>query len=250
VPALEPFADPHRVPSRLAEPASRTFSIVVVSAGWPEDLERLAASLGRHCAGADYELVVVSNASPRLAAAADALAEAGAPVRGIAFTQRVGWAAAANAGITQSAGRVVVLGLTSIEPSGDFLTPLAGALDDEAVGLVGPWGLRTGDLRSFEECATGPVDAVQAYCMAFRRDDVAGVGLIDTGNRFYRNVDIDWSFQWRDQGFGLRTVDVPLWRHQHREWEELETEQRDRKSRDNFSRFLRRWRDRTDLAGG
>ncbi|MGH2688453.1 MAG: glycosyltransferase family 2 protein [Actinomycetota bacterium] len=248
MPALEPFADPHRVPSLLAEPASRAFSVVVVSAGWPADLERLAASLGRHCAGADYELVVVSIASPDLAAAAEALAAAGGPVRGLAFTQRVGWAAAANAGITQSAGTIVVLGLTSIEASGDFLTPLAGALADEAVGLVGPWGLRTADLRSFEECTEGPAHAVQWYCMAFRRADVARVGLIDPGYKFYRNADIDWSFQWLDHGFSLRTLNLSLWRHEHREWDELEASQRDRKSRDNFSRFLRRWRDRKDLA--
>jgi GT2 family glycosyltransferase len=249
MPALEPFADPHRVPSRLGEPPSRAFSVVVVSAGWPADLERLAASLARYCDGTDYELVVVANASPALAAAAQALAEGGAPVRGLAFTQHVGWAAAANAGITQSAGRIVVLALTSVEASGDFLTPLAGALADEAVGLAGPWGLRTADLRTFEECTAGTAHAVQGYCMAFRRADVGRVGLIDPGYKFYRNADIDWSFQWLDHGFSLRTLNLSLWRHEHREWEELEAAQRERKSRDNFARFLRRWRDRQDLAG-
>ena len=249
MPPLDPFADPHRVPSRLGEPDSRPFSVVVVSAGWPADLERLAASLGRHCGGTGYELVVVSNASPALAAAAEALADAGAPVRGLAFTQHVGYAAAANAGIAQSVGRIVVLALTSIEAAGDFLTPLADALADEAVGLAGPWGLRTADLRSFEECRAGAAHAVQGYCMAFRRADVQRVGPIEPGFRYYRNADIDWSFQWRDHGFSLRTLDLPVWRHEHREWEELEAAQRDKRSRDNFARFLRRWRDRQDLAG-
>jgi GT2 family glycosyltransferase len=248
MPALSPFADPNLVPSRLEEEPTRAFSIVVVSAGWPEDLDRLVASLARHCSDIDHELVVVSNAAPALAATAEGLAEAGAPLRGLNFTQRVGYAAAANAGITQSAGRTVLLGLTSIEANGDFLSPLARSLDDPAVGLAGPWGLRTTDLRSFEECTEGEAHAIQGYCMGFRRSALGAVGLLDTGYKFYRNADIDWSFQWLDHGFTVRTLNLPLWRHAHREWEDLEASQREKKSRDNFARFLRRWRDRQDLV--
>src|SRR5205823_2501462 len=200
-------------PSRLDEEPAHDFSVVVVSGGWPEDLERLAASLARGCAGQDYELVVVANAAPALAEAAAHLAAEGAvPVRGLRFTQHVGYAAS-------------------------------------AVGVAGPWGLTTRDLRTFEEQTSGPVHAMQGYCMAFRRADLARVGLLDPGYKFYRNADIDWSLRWLDHGFEIRALDLPLLRHVHREWEELEPAQREKKSRDNFARLLRRWRDRTDLVG-
>jgi len=41
-----------------------------------------------------------------------------------------------------------------------------------------------------------------------------------------------------------------LERHAHREWEALGDHERERKSRDNFARVLRSWRDRTDLLTG
>lgn len=239
---LQTCTDPNLVPSRLDEEPFHDFSVVVVSGGWPQDLERLAASLARECAGSDHELVVVANAAPDLAEAAS---RTGA--RGLRFTQRVGWSAAANAGIAQSLGRTVVLALTSVEATGDFLQPLAGALADPGLGLAGPWGLTTGDLRTFEEETAGPVHAMQGYCMAFRRADLATVGLLDPAYKFYRNADIDWSLHWLDHGFGIRALGLPLRRHAHREWEELDPAQREKKSRDNFARLLRRWRDRTDL---
>jgi GT2 family glycosyltransferase len=241
-------SDPNLVPPRLAEEPERAFSVVVVSAGWPEDLERLAASLDRDCAATDHELVVVANHAPALAATADRLAAEGAPVRGVHFMQHVGFSAAANAGVGQSLGSTVVLALTSVEATGDFLTPLAEALADPAVGLAGPWGLTTTDLRTFEEATEGPVQAMQAYCMAFRRSDAVTVGLFDTGFKFYRNADIDWSLRWLDNGFTIRALDLPLRRHAHREWEDLDEAQREKKSRDNFARLLRHWHDRSDLV--
>jgi GT2 family glycosyltransferase len=242
-PALEACTDPNRIPSRLDEAPACDVSVVVATGGWPEDLERLAASLARECGGTDHELVVVANASPEVAEAADRLG-----ARGVQFTQRVGWAAAANAGISQSLGRTVVLALTCVEAAGDFLQPLGAALADPAVGLAGPWGLTTRDLRTFEEQTTGAVHAMQGYCMAFRRADLRTVGLLDPAYKFYRNADIDWSLRWLDRGFGVRALGVPLRRHAHREWEELDPAQREKKSRDNFARLLRRWRDRTDLV--
>ncbi|HEY8201737.1 MAG TPA: glycosyltransferase, partial [Actinomycetota bacterium] len=192
--AAEPLTactDPNRVPSRLDEETVHDFSVVVSSGGWPDDLERLAASLARGCGGQDYELVVVANAAPALAETAARLAAEGAwPVRGLRFTQRVGYAAAANAGIGQTLGRTVVLALTSVEATGDFLEPLAGELAAPAVGVAGPWGLTTRDLRTFEEQTSGKVHAMQGYCMAFRRADLATVGLLDPAYKFYRNADI------------------------------------------------------------
>lgn len=242
--------DPNRVPSCLHGEPSRDFSIVTLTAGWPEDLERLVAGLATHCSATDYEVVALANVSGEAASAIERLAQAHGDVHGVHFSQRVGYGGGINAGIGQSRGEVVVVADTSIEPVGDFLSPLSRALCDPSVGLLGPWGLLTADMRRFREETTGEVDAMQGYCMAFRRSDLATVGLLDTKYTFYRNADLDYSLRWRDCGFRIRALPLPLRRHAHREWESLTEEQRQRKSRDNFARFLRRWRDRSDLLTG
>ena len=40
---------------------------------------------------------------------------------------------------------------------------------------------------------------------------------------------------------------LPMVRHEHRQWTELDDAQRDELSRKNFGRFLRRWGNRPDL---
>lgn len=244
------LSDPNLLASRLEESATCAFSVLTLNAGWPEDLRRLAAALGATSAGVDYELLAASNASEAVTATIEELAAADERVRGLAFTQRVGFGAARSAALGQARGRVVVVADTSVEPTGDALTPLAGLLDDPAVGLVGRWGLRSSDLREFAEATSGEVDALQAYWMACRRQDLVRVGGFDPKFKFYRNADIDWSLRWRAAGFRLLAADLPLDRHTHREWEALSPPERERKSRDNFARLLRTWRDRTDLLVG
>jgi hypothetical protein len=166
------------------------------------------------------------------------------------FSQRVGFGAARNAGILQATGRIVVVADTSVEPVGDVLGPTAEVLADPAVGMAGVWGLLSADLRSFEEATSGEVDALQAYWLAFRRSDVRPELLFDPKFTFYRNADIDFSLRWRAAGHRLVAAPLPLERHTHREWEALSDHERERKSRDNFARVLRSWRDRTDLLTG
>lgn len=241
------YADPNLVPSLLDEAPERKFSVVTFQSGWPEDLERLVASLEKHCSAEDYELVAVSNASPEVDHTIGRLAASEPRLRGISFSQHVGFGGGANGGVLQSRGEIVVLADTSVEAGGDFLPPIAAALEDPSAGLVGKWGLITADLRHFHEETEGEVDAMQAYCMAFRRADVRGVGFFDPKFKFYRHADIDFSLRWRDKGFRILALDLPLERHAHREWEALTPDQRDTKSRDNHARLMRTWRDRTDL---
>ena len=74
-------------------------------------------------------------------------------------SERLGQAAAINAGVRRANGPVVILLDTSVEPTGDFVTPLAAALDDPAVAVAGAWGIVSVDLRHFEEAPAGDVDA-------------------------------------------------------------------------------------------
>jgi len=251
---LHTFSDPNHVPSLLQQPATCDVSVLTFSGGWPEDLRRLAAGLASGSPAVDYEVLASANASPAVEAAIGDLAAADPRVRGLSFSQHVGFGAGRNAGILQARGSVVVVADTSVEPTGDALTPLIERLADPALGLAGAWGLVSADLRSFEEVpgseGGGEVDALQAYWIAFRRAALTPDLLFDPKFTFYRNADIDLSLRWRAAGFRVEAVDLPLVRHAHREWEALGPEERERKSRDNFARLLRRWRERSDLLTG
>ena len=132
---------------------------------------------------------------------------------------------------------------------GDVLSPISRQLIDPSVGIFGPYGLTTDDLQHFhEEVEEGEADAMQAYCMAFRREAVNTVGLMREVFRFYRNLDIDYCFQFKDKGYRVvADSSLPLVRHEHRQWTELDENQRDELSRKNFGRFLKRWGNRPDL---
>jgi len=250
------------VPSRLADPAVGTATFVLLATDQPADLARALDGLRRH-APAGTSIVVVADApSEEQALALDALVPgsgtddepATAPAVEVVWTsQRLGHAAATNIGIRRSSGPVVVLLDTSLEPTGDVVTPLLAALDDPTVAVVGGWGITSTDLRHFDDAPAGDVDAIEGYCQAFRRADYAERGPLDERFRFYRNLDIWWSLVLRDEGEGhrprraLRIDGLPLVRHEHRGWASLPEEERDRQSRRNFYRIIDRFGSRGDL---
>jgi GT2 family glycosyltransferase len=116
------------------------------------------------------------------------------------------------------------------------------------VGVAGPWGVTSGDGREFGEASPGEVDAIEGYCLAIRREALQPIGGFDHHFRFYRNADLDLSFAIRANGWqALATEPLPLIRHEHRGWTSHPPAERDRLSRRNFYRFLKRWGDRRDL---
>jgi cysteinyl-tRNA synthetase len=135
----------------------------------------------------------------------------------------------------------------SIEAAGDVLGPLETALADSTVGITGPFGIVSDDLREFRE-TTGPeCDAVEAYLMAFRRELLEQGIRFDPAFRFYRSADIELSFQVKARGLRATITPVPVTRHEHRVWEATPEDERQRLSKRNFYRFLDRWRGRSDL---
>jgi hypothetical protein len=166
----------------------------------------------------------------------------------------LGQAAAINAGVRRAIGEVVVLLDPSVEPTGDVTAPLAGALHDPTVAVAGPWGLRSPDLRHFEDAPGPEADAIAGYCLAFRRADFAARGPLDEKFRFYRNLDIWWSLVLRDEGEGrpprraVVVAGLPLVRHEHRGWTSVAPDERDRLSKRNFYRVLDRFGARLDLV--
>jgi hypothetical protein len=246
-PAATGYAAPDDLASLLAQPATVRASIQVVAEDHGDDLRRALAGLAEHPPRVSWELVLVANApsfdpEPSLAALADV------PHTVLRASRRLGWADARTLGMRRSMGEITILLDTSLEPTGDFVGPLVAAFDDPTVGLAGGWGVTSDDGRSFEAAGPGEVDAVEAYCLAVRREALRAVAGFDRRFRFYRNADLDFSFAIRDAGWrAVRTDPLPLTQHEHRGWTALPDAERDRLSKRNFYRFLDHWGTRDDL---
>ena len=239
------------VPSLLDARPSGVATVVLVATDWPDDLERALAGLRRHDPAGTSIVIVANDPSAEQVPVLE-----GMPPDGDAdivwTSERVGHATALNMGLRRAAAPVVVLLDTSVEATGDVVSPLVEALDDPTVAVAGGWGITSSDLRRFDAAPQGDVDAIEAYALAFRRADVIDRGPLDEHFRFYRNLDIWWSFVLRDQGEGATprraiSVELPALRHEHRGWTSLPDGERDRQSKRNFYRIIDRFGSRRDL---
>ena len=242
------YARAEDLESLLEQPATVAASVHVLAEQHGKDLERFLRGLSAHPPSVEWELVLVANA-PTFGIG-QLLESVSLPVQPtvLASAERLGWADARNLGLRRSRGEVTVLVDTSIEPVGDFLTPLLAAFGDTSVGIAGAWGVVSATGRSFEEAPPGEVDAIEGYCLAVRREVLTRAGLFDHHFRFYRNADLDFSFQARALGWRAVAVgELPLRRHEHRGYAALPPAERERLSKRNFYRFLKHWGDRRDL---
>jgi cysteinyl-tRNA synthetase len=240
-----------RAPAQAGiKPAARAVTLLTVVHGWRPDVERWLLSVFTH-AKADFEALLIDNsADPRMAGWLES--RAAERLRVIALDPPVGFGTAVNAGIEAATGEVIVLFDPGVELTGDAITPLLEALNEPTVVVAGPYGLRgKGTLKEFEEDPGPEVDAIEGYCMAFRRADAEAVQGFDPRFRFYRIADIEFSFRLRDRGGrAVALAGLPLSRHEHRLWEATDPKERDRLSKRNFYRFLDRWGKRADLLVG
>jgi hypothetical protein len=247
------------IPSRLDEAPTAFATVVLLATDCPEDVARALSGLRAH-APAGTQVVVVAEApsAEQEAALLDANGPVAAPIGGIApevvwTSERLGHAAAFNAGLRRSAGPVAILLDMSVEPTGDVVTPLVRALDDPSIAVVGGWGFASDDLRTFADAAPGDVVAIEGPCQAVRCRDYVSRGPLDEHFRFQRYLDIWWSLVLRDEGEGtaprraVRLDGLPVERHELRGFTRLTPAERARRSRRNFYRIIDRFGWRRDL---
>ena len=238
------------VTSLIEEPDKYELSISLLSRDNRLEVERAIGGLLPMCQEGRVEVIVVDNGSDD---GTDKwlkqTAEEERGLRVVCADHNLGTAAARNAALRQSRGRIVVLMDTSIEVTGDPVPHLERAFADPKMGIVGRWGLTSKDLRHFSETEeSGDAIAIQAYFMAFPRRLLRKIGLLDERYRFYRHLDLDLSLSVRRIGYQLLVdTDLPLVRHEHGEWMRTPPEQRERLSKRNFYRFLKKWGERTDM---
>ncbi len=244
---------PRRTISSPLEVAERDagaleWSVCIVAHDWRDDVERSLVSVLRVLPSSAEVLVLDDGSTDDTAPWLDARAREDPRLVALFADRPLGEGRARNALLRTARGRLQLHLDPSVELTGDLFAPLAKALADPRVGFAGPWGLRTTDLKNFVEVTIGEVDAVQGYCVAARAETLAALGGFDERFRFYRNLDVVTSFAAREAG--LRNVALgaeQVRRHVHRGWEALQEEEREKRSRKNFDRFLRRFGERRDL---
>jgi Glycosyl transferase family 2 len=210
------------VPSLLAEPNGALATVILRATDDPAGLARALDSLRGHAPTGTQVVVVADGPDEETTDALDATDGpttepiAGTPPEVVWTADRLGPAAAANAGLRRAIGAVVVLLDPDVEETGDALTPLIRALDDPGVAIVGPWGFLSVDVRHWVDAPPGEVDAIDLTAMAFRRADAVTRGPFDERLRTERYLGTWWSLVLRDEGEGavprraVALADLPL----------------------------------------
>jgi len=238
-----------QVPSLLNERDMCLFSVLILANNCVEQASRCIESIFRFAGSYAIEVLLIDNASQdELDLWAREFQRESALLHVIRASRLMGEGEARNLGLKQSRGRYILQLDPSIELTGDLFTPLAQLLERPEVGITGLHGLRTDDLRHFEESEEEQVEAVSGTCMAFRRSLLKKTGLFDEGYRFHAFMDIDFSFAVREKG-GQAVVarELPILRHPSQSNTALSDAERTRLTKRNFYRFLQKWGDREDL---
>jgi hypothetical protein len=238
------------LPDRSAEPDARRCTVAVLVEGWPDDLRTCVEALVAH-APTDVVVVLLENGPTDAGVVVHDLAVAH-PVRVQEFhvERPAGWAEARTALLRTDVARVHVLLDPSSVLTGDALTPLLEALEDDDVAGAGWRGVNVDDgWTSFSDAGPGEVEALLGYLFAVRRERALPVPL-PAKARFYRNADMEWSYLLRDAGAGRLVVpsaDLPVRQDRHRGYHDTDPAVRDRQSKKTYDRFLQRFRGREDL---
>ncbi len=238
------------LPSLLHESDLSTFSIhVLVQENSMQQAQRCIESILHHPQQQAYELFILDNATNNgFDLWAETLRLREQHIHLLRTTRKMGEAEAHNMGLKQSRGRYILILDASTEVNGDILTPLATTLAHEQVGLSGPRGLRTDDLRHFEASQETEVEAIELSCLAFKRELLTQTGLFDDGYRYPYFMDVDFSFTLRDYGVqAVLTPDIPLSEQEHTPLLAVSENEQARIQRRNFYRFLQKWGNREDM---
>jgi len=244
VPARErrTISSAKEVRDRRGESPTRSWTVGIVTREYPADLARCLGGVLRFLPPDGEVFVLDSGSRPKTQGRIGDIARRDGRIEAFFADRDLGEGAARNALVRLARGRMLLMLDCSVEITGDLFASLAQSLGDIAVGLAGPWGLRTLDLKHFDEITTGEAEAIQGYCAAARREVLLEIGGFDERYRFYRNLDIAVSLAVRERGYRVVAFGAErARRHPHRLWESLSEDERLKRSRRNFDRMYRRF---------
>ena len=237
--------------SSIAEESLIPTTIGVLVTGYPDDTRRCISTVLEWTESDKTEIIVVDNgSSDSTGELLEEMSGKYSNLKVVHTDHTIGDGSAKNVLLKIARGEILVLLDPSVEIKGPFIDRIHELLIPSTVGIVGLAGLRTKDLLHFHDGdgESGNMDAMQGYCFAFRRCDLEKVGLMRESFRYYRNLDLDFSFQFKERGYSIvADHTLPMELHEHRGWTALSEGEREELSKKNYGRFLKKWRNRTDL---
>jgi hypothetical protein len=256
-PPYDVLASVRDLPDNSGSADTHRATVSLVVDGWPDDVRTCVEAVLAHT---DDDVVVQVLDLANVDGAGDVVHDLAAPrVQAWHVTGSAGWSDARNALLRADTARIHVWCDLSTVFTGDALTPLLDAIDDDASVVAAGWRGVDVDVddewRSFTPAGPGDVDALLGYLFAMRRSAALAAGGPHPKARFYRNADMEFSFALREavrsQGGGGRLV-VPLAelrcrQDRHRGYHDTDPAYRDKESARTYQRFLQRFRGRTDL---
>ena len=240
--------DVGHLPDRSGEPDTRRCTVGVLVEGWADDVRHCVEALVEH-APADVVVLLLDNASDAGGAVHELAQQHPGRVEELHVERPAGWAQARQALLRADRAAVHVLLDPSTVLEGDALSPVLACFADPDVVGAGWRGVAVqDDWRSFTDAGPGEVEALLGYLFAVRRSAALTVPL-PAQARFYRNADLEWSFLLRAAGARLVVPEgqLPVRSTRHRGYSDTDPTYRDRESKRNYDRFLKRFRGRDDL---
>jgi len=241
------------MPDNSAAADARRATISLVVDGWPDDTRTCIDAL---LTNTNDDVVVQVLDLGNVDGAGDAVHEfAGDRMHEWHLAGPTGWSQARIGLLRADNARIHVWCDVSSVFTGDALSPLLEAIDASGDVVGAGWrGVRVDlddEWRSFVDAPAGDVDAVLGYLFAMRRAAALAAGGPHPKARFYRNADIEFSFALKEAAPGSRLVvprgELPVRQARHHGYHDTDPDYRDKESAKTYSRFLQKYRGRSDL---
>jgi GT2 family glycosyltransferase len=199
--------------------------IIVTFNGLHDSTIPCLESIFRSTGNEDYEIVVVdNNSSDGTPAYLKELAKRESRVKLVLNASNRGFAGGNNDGIRAASGNCFILLNNDIQVTDGWLTKLRESLqNDHSIGLIGPVSNSVGNEQKIYTEGTSPAEIIEEglawarqscgdsfeterlgfFCVAFRRDILNDVGLLDEAYDLGFYEDDDYCIRVRQAGFVL-----------------------------------------------
>ena len=166
----------------------------------------------------------------------------------IEVKQKLGWGNAINHLLSEITTKFVVIMDPSTTFKGDAITAAVKKTNEGFVAVGWRGGLVNveDEWRTVEDKGDGEVDVLFSYFMLVDREFAAKVGA-NPSAKYYRNADLEFSLAIREAGGKLYQLDLPLEQGRHHGYHDVDPAYREKHSKENYNRILRRFRGKSDI---
>ena len=162
---------------------------------------------------------------------------------------KLGWGHSINQFLNNEMEKYLVFMDPSTRFLGDAITPALAKLESGYQGVGWRGGLvHVGDdWRSVEDKGEGDVDVLFSYFFALDREFLLKAGGANPSATYYRNADIEMSLAMRAAGGKLWQMDLPLEQGRHHGYHDVDSDYREKKSKENYNSILEKFRGRNEI---